>query len=81
MFVWKLEKLLNGFEYEIIGNKDVDITTLVYDSRKVRSRLICLYGWSLLLMHMIFIDQVIEKGSPCDCDFSGCPFKRGYDLY
>ena len=31
----KLEKLLNGFEYEIIGNKDVDITTLVYDSRKV----------------------------------------------
>ena len=31
----KLEKLLNGFEYEIIGNKYVDITTLVYDSRKV----------------------------------------------
>lgn len=42
----KLEKLLNGFEYEIIGNKDVDITTLVYDSRKVEegSLFVCMVG-------------------------------------
>ena len=31
----KLEKLLNGFEYEIIGNKDEEMTTRDDDARKV----------------------------------------------
>ena len=57
----KLEKLLNGFEYEIIGNKDVDITTLVYDSRKVEegSLFVCMVGAAFNAHD--FIDQVISS--------------------
>ena len=73
----KLEKLLNGFEYEIIGNKDVDITTLVYDSRKVEegSLFVCMVGAAFNAHD--FIDQVIEKGAHAIVISQDVPLKEG----
>lgn len=73
----KLEKLLNGFEYEIIGNKDVDITTLVYDSRKVEegSLFVCMVGAAFNAHD--FIDQVIEKGAHAIVISQDVPLKDG----
>ena len=73
----KLEKLLNGFEYEIIGNKDVDITTLVYDSRKVEegSLFVCMVGAAFNAHD--FIDQVIEKCAHAIVISQDVPLKEG----
>lgn len=59
----KLEKLLHGFDYEIIGDKKTEITSLVYDSRQVKqgSLFVCMVGMTFNAHD--FVDQVIEKGA------------------
>lgn len=58
-----LKQLLKGFDYEIIGNEEVEVTSLVYDSRKVEegSLFVCMVGMTFNAHD--FIDQVIEKGA------------------
>lgn len=60
----KLRSLLEKIEYSLLlGNDDVDVTTLVYDSRKVEkdSVFVCISG-TVRDAHE-FIDEVIEKGA------------------
>ncbi len=60
----KLTDLLDGLEYEVLsGSLDKDITTLVYDSRKVEtgSVFVCISG-TVRDAHD-FIDDVIQKGA------------------
>lgn len=50
----KLEKLLERMDYKVLaGSTDIEISTLVYDSRKVEkaSVFVCISG--LCQMHMI----------------------------
>ena len=60
----KLINLLEKIEYTLLlGKDDVDVTTLVYDSRKVEkdSVFVCISG-TVRDAHE-FIDEVIEKGA------------------
>ena len=50
----KIKELINEMEYEILaGSEETEITTLVYDSRKVEkgSVFVCISG-SVCVMHM-----------------------------
>jgi UDP-N-acetylmuramoyl-L-alanyl-D-glutamate--2,6-diaminopimelate ligase len=60
----KLRNLLEKIEYSLLlGKDDVDVTTLVYDSRKVEkdSVFVCISG-TVRDAHE-FIDEVIDKGA------------------
>lgn len=60
----KLEKLLKSCEYTIVkGNVDVDITDIIYDSRKVtpHSAFVCLKGYST--DGHIYAADAVEKGA------------------
>lgn len=60
----KLRKLIEKIEYNLlIGDADIDVTTLVYDSRKVEkgSVFVCISG-TVRDAHD-FIHEVIEKGA------------------
>lgn len=60
----KIKQLLNGFDYEILaGNTDTEVTTLVYDSRKVEkgSVFVCISG-TVRDAHD-FVPDVVKMGA------------------
>lgn len=60
----KLENLMDGVLYEIVsGNKDIDIKSICYDSRKVKegSMFVCLTGFQS--DGHDYIDAAVEKGA------------------
>lgn len=68
----KLEKLLERMDYKVLaGSTDIEISTLVYDSRKVEkaSVFVCISG-AVSDAHD-FIPDVVKKG----CSGSGCQKK------
>ena len=74
----KLSKLLHELDYELLsGAENVEITSLVYDSRKVEkgSVFVCISG-SVRDAHD-FIDEVIEKGAAAIVVEKDVPCKEG----
>lgn len=60
----KIKELVKELKYEVlVGNEETDVTTLVYDSRKVEkgSVFVCISG-SVRDAHD-FIPDVVEKGA------------------
>ena len=60
----KLENLMDGVLYEVVsGDKEVDVKSLAYDSRKVEkgSMFVCLTGFQS--DGHDYIDAAIEKGA------------------